>query len=71
MGDVGGAPSKVVVFHYTNYKGENALRRAIPRRVAFESTAWHPEPQWILYAYDIDKRAERGFALKDCEFSRC
>jgi predicted DNA-binding transcriptional regulator YafY len=70
MSNVITPPSKVMVFQYTNYKGEKSLRRAIPKRIRFEGTVWHPEPQWILYAYDIDKKAERGFALQDCVFSR-
>jgi predicted DNA-binding transcriptional regulator YafY len=59
-----------ITFHYTNHRGQCALRKAIPVRVVFEATEWHPEPQWILYAYDVEKHAERGFALRDCEFTR-
>lgn len=59
-----------ITFHYTNYRGECRMRRAVPRRLAFERTEWHPEPQWILYAFDVEKGAERGFALRDCEFTR-
>ena len=29
----------------------------------FGSTQWHPEPQWLLQAWDVDKDAERDFAL--------
>lgn len=58
-----------LTFMYTNYRGERSLRRAVPRRLAFESTEWHRRPQWILYAFDLDKDAERGFALRDCDFT--
>jgi hypothetical protein len=54
-----------VTLTYTNWKGETAQRRIIPRRIWFGSTAWHPEPQWILTALDVDKDKERHFALKD------
>lgn len=50
---------------YTNWRGETALRTIIPRRVWFGSTDWHPEPQWLLTALDVEKKAHRDFALKD------
>ncbi|GGW24169.1 hypothetical protein GCM10011452_09550 [Gemmobacter lanyuensis] len=54
-----------VTLTYTNWKGETAQRRIIPRRIWWGSTAWHPEPQWILTALDVDKGEDRDFALKD------
>jgi len=59
---VTGAP---VTLTYTNWRGETAQRTIIPQRVWFGSTDWHPEPQWLLTALDIEKGAERDFALKD------
>lgn len=50
---------------YRNYRGEVAERRLQPIRVDFGSTDRHPHPQWLLIAYDLDKKAERTFALKD------
>ncbi len=50
---------------YTNYRGETSLRRIVPERIHFGSTEWHPEPQWLLDAVDIEKKATRSFALKD------
>lgn len=58
-------PTPSVVLTYTNYRGETAERRIIPFEVWFGSTEWHPEPQWLLRAYDCEKKAERDFALKD------
>lgn len=54
-----------VTLTYTNWRGETAARTLIPLYVWFGSTEWHPEPQWLLRATDIDKGAERDFALKD------
>ena len=54
-----------VTLTYTNWKGETAQRRIIPRRIWWGSTEWHPEPQWLLTALDVDKQADRDFALKD------
>jgi predicted DNA-binding transcriptional regulator YafY len=50
---------------YTNYRGETSLRRIRPERIFFGSSDWHPEAQWLLEAYDVDKGALRGFAMKD------
>jgi predicted DNA-binding transcriptional regulator YafY len=55
----------VVIIRYTNYRGETADRRIIPIRIRFGSTKWHPEPQWLLEAFDVDRGADRAFALSD------
>lgn len=52
-----------VALTYTNWRGQTAVRRIVPLRVWFGSTAWHPEPQWLLTAIDMDKGFERDFAL--------
>lgn len=56
---------KVVKILYTNWKGETKYRNIIPINIEFKSTEWHKEEQWILNALDIDKQANRGFAIKD------
>jgi hypothetical protein len=50
---------------YTNWQGEVGWRRIVPKEVIFASSSWHPEPQWVLTATDLDKNAERSFAIKD------
>ena len=50
---------------YKNWRGEISNRKLQPIRVEFGATEWHPEPQWLLVARDIEKNAERSFALKD------
>ena len=54
-----------VTLTYTNWRGETAERTITPKRVWFGSTDWHPEPQWLLTAFDAEKQADRDFALKD------
>lgn len=56
---------KQVKILYTNWKGETAYRNIIPKTIEFKSTQWHKEEQWILNAFDIDKQADRGFAIQD------
>lgn len=50
---------------YKNWRGEVAPRRL--RAVAFwhGSTEWHPTPGLMLKAVDLDKDAERDFAVAD------
>ena len=55
----------VVRIRYTNYRGETAMRRVVPRVIHFTSNEWHPEPQWIMEALDLDRGEERSFAIKD------
>ena len=50
---------------YTNHRGERGRRAIAPIRIYHGSTAWHPEEQYLLDAWDMDKRADRTFALKN------
>lgn len=52
-------------FLYRNWRGEASWRQVIPFYVWFGKTEWHPEPQWLLRAFDVDRRADRDFAMKD------
>ncbi len=56
---------EVVSIVYKNYRGETAERQIIPRKIWFGGTDWHPEKQWLLDAFDIGKKADRSFAMKD------
>ena len=56
---------------YTNHRGETAMRRVIPARIVFGVAAeWHIDPQWLLEAYDLDRKADRTFAMRDIHFWR-
>ena len=55
----------LLVIWYRNYRGELSERRIVPKSIRFGATEWHPEPQWLLLAHDLDKQADREFALKD------
>jgi hypothetical protein len=52
-------------FVYRNHRGEVAERHVIPDAVRFGPTEWHPTPQWLLRAYDLDKQALREFAMSE------
>lgn len=44
-----------VTLTYRNWRGEVAERTITPLRVWFGSTDWHPDPQWLLTAWDAEK----------------
>lgn len=52
---------------YTNWRGEKAERVIVPISIWFGATEWHPEQQWLLKALDVEKDAERDFAMRDIE----
>ncbi len=54
---------------YRNYEGKIGDRKIIPRGLWFGETEWHKGAQWLLRAFDVDKGAERDFALSDANFS--
>ena len=56
---------KQVTIVYTNYKGVTGTRKIVPIEILFGHTDWHKEDQWLLRAFDIQKNAERTFAVKD------
>lgn len=56
-----------VSFSYTNHRNETALRFVRPLEIRFGSSQWHSQPQWLLKAYDLDKKALREFAMKDIQ----
>jgi len=54
-----------VLIEYINWRDEIGFRRILPHRIMYGSTEWHPNAQWLLEATDLDKNAERIFALGD------
>lgn len=58
---------RLVCFKYKNYKGEICIRKVRPIEIWFGSTIYHPENQWLLKAFDVDKNDYRNFAIKDIQ----
>ncbi|WP_287310864.1 hypothetical protein [Mesorhizobium sp.] len=54
-----------LTFHYKNYRGEHSERRVLPRGFRFGTSEFHPKPQWLLIAYDLDKKALREFSFEE------
>ena len=57
-------PAGPVEIDYTNWAGKRRKRRVTPITLFYGRTEYHPEPQWLITAYDAEKRAERTFAVQ-------
>ncbi len=53
----------LVIFSYTNHKGVTEYRRVLPISMWFGCTAWHPEAQWFVKAFCLDRQATRDFTM--------
>ncbi len=59
------AAERTVRIDYTNYRGERSWKRIQPMQVGFGKTEYHPTPQWLLQAVDVDRLVPRFYAMKD------
>jgi len=57
--------STPLVFKYKNWEGKTSVRHVIPEKTYFGKTQWHPKNQWLLEAFDLDKKEKRVFAVKE------
>lgn len=51
-----------VIVLYENWKGEIWIRTIIPEKIYEGSNEWHPEKQYLLDCFDVEKQAKRTFA---------
>lgn len=63
------AEAAQITMTYRNWRGDVAQRTIRPVDLWFGKTDWHPEPGWLLSAWDCDKGERRDFALADCQFA--
>ena len=52
-------------FKYLNWEKKTAIRTVKPIKIWYGETQFHPQKQWFLKAFDLDKKEERDFAMKD------
>lgn len=52
-----------VIFWYRNHRGDQGYRRVRPISLRYGVSDYYKEPQWLLLAFDLEKDAEREFAL--------
>lgn len=57
--------NKVVRVRYTNWRGQTSVRNIEPIKIFWGNNEFHPESQWLLKCFDVDKNAERTFAMQD------
>ncbi len=59
--------SFIVRFTYKNYRGEVSEREVAPEigSLQYGSNEYHPEPQYLISGWDMQKNARRTFAMKD------
>ena len=60
-----GEDAEFITFTYTNWKGKKAQRKALMKSLYWGSNEWHPQEQWLVRGFDLDKQAMRTYALKD------
>lgn len=54
-----------ISFMYTNWKGVTSKRKAIVKGFFFGATEFHPEYQFFIKGFDLDKETVRDFAVGD------
>lgn len=53
----------MVEIDYTNWRGERRVRCIKPLgAMRYGTTSWHPQPQWLLSALDVEDGVEKDFA---------
>ena len=58
--------AEFVTIEYSNWRGDRGPRRIVPTgQIIFGSNEWHPQKQWLMEAYDLDKDEIRFFAMAD------
>ena len=57
--------NKIFTVVYRNHRGEVRTRKLYPLGTYFGATQWHPEPQWLMNAVDLEDGSTKQFALKD------
>jgi len=50
---------------YKNYQGITSIRTIIPQQIHYGSTDYHKENQWLLDVWDVEKDAQRTYAMMD------
>ena len=55
--------ASLVRFRYRNHKGIEEIRTVRPIRIWFGSSAWHPDSQWLLEGFDLERMQTRDYAM--------
>lgn len=63
--DAGARRERAVQIDYTNWQGQRAIRTIIPKYIVFDSNQYHPKPQWLVMAIDVESGTVRSFAQEN------
>jgi len=56
--------NELVLIDYTNWRFERRKRCIYPLSIRFGTSKWHPQPQWLLTATDMDDGGkQKEFAM--------
>lgn len=55
----------IIQFNYINWRGLGDIRKVLINEIYYGSNEYHPNPQFLMKAYDLDKNVERIFAMSD------
>jgi len=58
-------PCNSIKVKYKNYQGNISIRNIIPQNIYYSHTEFHPEDQWLLEVWDVEKDALRTYAMMD------
>jgi len=59
------SPCKSLKVKYKTWQGEIGIRNIIPQNVYYGSTVYHKENQWLMDVWDVEKNAQRTYAMMD------
>lgn len=54
-----------LTIRYKNWQGDVGIRHIMPIEIWYGQTEFHQTDQWLLKALDLDKNAQRDFAIND------
>ena len=60
-------PGAFYTFDFINHRQELRKRIVVARSLQWGATAWHPDLQWFLEGFDIEKQELRSFPLARIE----
>lgn len=55
----------VLEFDYINYQGIPSHRKCIASSITYGTSPHHPDAQWLMFAFCLDRMDYRTFAMKD------
>jgi hypothetical protein len=62
---------RIQSFVYRNYKGSTRPRIVIPFYIHHGTTAYYPQPGWLMHAWDLEKSDWRDFSFRRLIYQDC